>query len=355
MTVKAWNVVCLFQALGIFLCLGANNVQAAGREGSNTTETPVAGMEVTMEQFQKSGASLTQEKMKYGIFTSIFQNLGVAMVEDSLNIREEPKNNAGIVGKMNRHAGCSVLSEKNGWYQIKSGPVTGYVYGKYLATGQAARETAYYDMKLMVRVNTKTLRVRSGPGTDSEIIGRIYEGETYEFLSSKAGWAKIAYAQEGFNHSDSAGASGEEKRTGYVYVPGNALIAYTIPEAVKNNDLRSQVVNYAVKFVGNPYRWGGTNPNTGADCSGFVQYVMEHAAGVRLDRTSRQQAREGEAVPASSMEPGDLLFYSSGSEINHVAMYIGEGKIVHAANQRSGIKISAWNYRKPVTIRRVIP
>lgn len=333
-------------------------MQAAGREGARTTEIPVAGMEVTMEQFQKSGASLTQEKMKYGTFTSIFQNLGVAMVEDSLNIREEPKNNALIVGKMNRHSGCSVLSEKDGWYQIKSGPVTGYVYGKYLATGQAARETAYYDMKLMVRVKTKTLRVRSGPGTDSEIIGRICEGETYEFLSANAGWAKIIYDREGSGHSRTPGGqggAGEESRTGYVYVPGNALIAYTIPEAVKNNDIRSRVVNYAVKFVGNPYQWGGTNPNTGADCSGFVQYVMEHAAGVHLDRTSRQQSKEGEAVPASSMEPGDLLFYSSGSEINHVAMYIGEGKIVHAANQRSGIKISTWNYRKPVTIRRVIP
>ena len=132
--------------------------------------------------------------------------------------------------------------------------------------------------------------------------------------------------------------------------------AYTIPEAEKvENSLRQQVVNYAVRFVGNPYRWGGTNPNTGADCSGFVQYVMEHAAGIHLDRTSREQSAEGLAVSSTAMQPGDLLFYASGSTIDHVAMYIGGGKIVHAANRRSGIKISTWNYRKPVTIRRVIP
>ena len=212
------------------------------------------------------------------------------------------------------------------------------MFGKYLATGQDAKSIAYYDMRLMLRVDTETLRVRSQQNTDSEILGRIHEGETYRFLSYQSGWAKIEY----------------KGQLAYAYVPGTATIAYTIPEAEKNGDLRTRVVNYAVGFVGNPYRWGGTNPNTGADCSGFVQYVMEHAAGLHLDRTSRQQAAEGQAIAASSMEPGDLLFYSSGREIDHVAMYIGSGKIVHAANRRSGIKISTWNYRKPVTIRRVI-
>ena len=196
-------------------------------------------------------------------------------------------------------------------------------------------------MKLMLRVNTDTLRVRSAPDTDSEILGRIHEGETYDFLSrAGGGWIKILYGE----------------KDGYAYVPGNAVVAYTIPEAEKvENSLRQQVVNYAVRFVGNPYRWGGTNPNTGADCSGFVQYVMEHAAGIHLDRTSREQSAEGLAVSSTAMQPGDLLFYASGSTIDHVAMYIGGGKIVHAANRRSGIKISTWNYRKPVTIRRVIP
>ncbi len=263
----------------------------------------------------------------------------MSVVEDSLNIRKEPKNDAEIVGKLRNHAGSSVLSEENGWYKIKSGQVTGYVYGKYLTTGQDARAIAYYNMKLMLRVDTETLRVRSKPNTDSEVLGKIHEGETYPFISHNGGWAKFQYSGQ----------------TAYAYVPENATIAFTIPEAEKCSDLRNQVVNYAVGFVGNPYRWGGTNPNTGADCSGFVQYVMEHAAGVHLDRTSRQQAEEGEVIPASSMEPGDLLFYASGRQIDHVAMYIGKGKIVHAANRRSGIKISTWNYRKPVTIRRVIP
>ncbi|MFV0241774.1 MAG: NlpC/P60 family protein [Lacrimispora sphenoides] len=347
MTDKAWKVLGFAIACGSAVWIGTADVQAAKSEPNLKTGSPVAGISVYMDQYQESmkqegaetPAGLTQEKMRYGTFNSIFQNLGVSVVEDSLNIRKEPKNDAEIVGKLRNHAGSSVLSEENGWYKIKSGQVTGYVYGKYLATGQDARAIAYYNMKLMLRVDTETLRVRSKPDTDSEVLGKIHEGETYPFISHNGGWAKIQY----------------NGQTAYAYVPENATIAFTIPEAEKNSDLRNQVVNYAVGFVGNPYRWGGTNPNTGADCSGFVQYVMEHAAGVHLDRTSRQQAEEGEVIPASSMEPGDLLFYASGRQIDHVAMYIGKGKIVHAANRRSGIKISTWNYRKPVTIRRVIP
>ena len=347
MTDKAWKVLGFAIACGCSVWMGTADVQAARTETTVKTGTPVAGMGVYLDQYQESmkrestesSAGLTQEKVRYGTFNTIFQNLGVAMVEDSLNIRKEPKNDAEIVGKLKSHAGSSVLSEENGWYKIKSGQVTGYVYGKYLATGKEARAIAYYDMKLMLRVDTETLRVRKQPNTDSDIIGRIHEGETYRYISRNGGWAKIEY----------------NGQTVYAYAPENATIAYTIPEADKNGDIRTRIVNYAVTFVGNPYRWGGTNPNTGADCSGFIQYVMEHAAGVELDRTSRQQAAEGQAIPASVMEPGDLLFYSSGKEIDHVAMYIGKGKIVHAANRRSGIKISSWNYRKPVTIRRVIP
>ncbi len=347
MTDKAWKVLGFAISCGIAVWIGTADVQAARSETSVKTGSPVAGIEVYMDQYQESmkqeaaeaSAGLTQEKVRYGTFSTIFKNLGVAMVEDSLNIRKEPKNDAAVVGKLRSHAGGSVLSEENGWYKIKSGQVTGYVCGKYLATGKEARAVAYYDMKLMLRVDTDTLRVRSEPNTDSSIIGRIHEGETYRFISNKSGWAKIDYKDQ----------------TGYAYYPENATIAYTIPEAERSNDLRSLVVNYAVKFIGNPYRWGGTNPNTGADCSGFIQYVMDHAAGIHLYRTSREQAQEGQAIPASCMEPGDLLFYSSGREVDHVAMYIGKGKIIHAANRRNGIKVSTWNYRQPVTIRKVIP
>lgn len=113
---------------------------------------------------------------------------------------------------------------------------------------------------------------------------------------------------------------------------------------------RQNLVNYALQFVGGPYRAGGNDPRTGVDCSGFVRYVMQNGAGISMNRFSGSQATQGYAVSSSQMQPGDLLFYSGGSGINHVAMYIGDGKIVHASTYATGIKISKWNYRNPVKI-----
>lgn len=113
---------------------------------------------------------------------------------------------------------------------------------------------------------------------------------------------------------------------------------------------RQNLVDYALQFVGRPYRAGGNDPHTGADCSGFVKYVMQHGAGISMNRSSRSQATQGTQIGANQMQPGDLIFYGNGSRINHVAMYIGDGQIVHASTERTGIKISTWNYRSPVKI-----
>ncbi|KAB0578689.1 cell wall-associated NlpC family hydrolase [Fusobacterium naviforme] len=114
--------------------------------------------------------------------------------------------------------------------------------------------------------------------------------------------------------------------------------------------IRAQVVDYALSFVGGRYVYGGNDPHSGVDCSGFTRYVLGNAAGVALGRSSRDQAAEGTTVSAEQMQPGDLLFYGSGSHVNHVAMYIGNGQIVHASTERTGIKVSSWNYRAPLRI-----
>lgn len=120
------------------------------------------------------------------------------------------------------------------------------------------------------------------------------------------------------------------------------------------NDLRSEIVTYALQFVGNRYKYGGTNPNTGVDCSGFTSYVMRHAAEVELPHSSGGQSRMGRQVSSSEMRPGDIICYGSGKRINHVALYIGNGQIVHASTERTGIKVSRWNYRTPVRIVNVL-
>ena len=121
-----------------------------------------------------------------------------------------------------------------------------------------------------------------------------------------------------------------------------------------NAQRRQNLVNYSLQFVGGRYKAGGNDPHTGADCSGFTRYVMQHGAGVSLNRSSGAQATQGRTISANEMQPGDLIFYGNGSRVNHVAMYIGNGQIVHASTYSTGIKISQWNYRAPVRIANVL-
>lgn len=111
----------------------------------------------------------------------------------------------------------------------------------------------------------------------------------------------------------------------------------------------SSVVDYATQFVGNPYVWGGTSLTNGADCSGFVQSVYNNF-GVSLPRTSYEQQNAGTEVSYSDAQPGDLICYGG-----HVAIYMGDGKIVHASNSRDGIKVSNdATYRTIVSVRRLV-
>ena len=123
--------------------------------------------------------------------------------------------------------------------------------------------------------------------------------------------------------------------------------------AIKAQDIRSQLVAYAKQFVGGRYRYGGTSLQNGVDCSGFVMNIFGHF-GISTGRDSRTQAANSRAISLSEIQPGDLLFYSSGGRIDHVAIYIGDGLIVHAANAKKGITISNMYYRTPVKAGRFL-
>lgn len=125
-------------------------------------------------------------------------------------------------------------------------------------------------------------------------------------------------------------------------------------EKARREELRLSIVRNALQYVGNPYVYGGNNPNTGVDCSGFTKYIMANTAGVYLNRTAASQSTQGHAVSAQEARPGDLVFYSNGASVNHVAIYIGEGRIVHASNARVGIITSNMYYRTPVKIVNVL-
>ena len=154
-----------------------------------------------------------------------------------------------------------------------------------------------------------------------------------------------AWVEEAKEQAEAERAAEEEKAAEEA-----AAAAAAAAEAAQKSSKRQQVVDYALSFVGGRYVWGGTDPHTGADCSGFTGYILRNAGGVSISRSSAEQAGEGRTVSAENMQPGDLLFYSKGGGVNHVAMYIGNGQIVHASSSKTGIIVSAWNYRTPVRI-----
>lgn len=116
---------------------------------------------------------------------------------------------------------------------------------------------------------------------------------------------------------------------------------------------RQALIQYAKQFLGNPYVYGGTSLTDGADCSGFVQQIFRHF-GITTGRSSRDQYANAQSIRFEQLQPGDLVFYASGDYINHVAIYAGDGVIIHAANARTGICTGRYNYRTPVGYGRFI-
>lgn len=277
---------------------------------------------------------------------NLYKNLGISSVDNYLNVRDQPSENGNIIGKMTSKSAGEILekSEDGEWYKIQSGSVTGYVKAEYILTGDAAKQEAMEVAELMAIVSTDRLNARTEPSTDAPIWTQISNNERYDVISQQDGWIEIAL--------DTTSA----------YVSTDFVdVRYALPEAIpfsplkEQTSLRSQIVNYALQFVGNRYVWGGNDPHTGVDCSGFTKYVYSHVAGITLPRVSRDQARTGTRIDSSKMRPGDLIFYTNRSgTVNHVAMYIGNGQIVHAASRKSGIKISTWNYRNPYRIVNMI-
>ena len=142
----------------------------------------------------------------------------------------------------------------------------------------------------------------------------------------------------GSGEDSSSGANvGEENGPGYYTPEGEEAVMSATREAI---------IAYAKQFLGNPYVYGGTSLTDGTDCSGFVMRVFEHF-GISTGRSSRDQAAKVKEIAISDVQPGDLLFYASGSTINHVAIYIGNGQIIHAGSSRTGICIANANYRTP--------
>ena len=276
-----------------------------------------------------------------------YTNLGIANVEDAnLNVRETPSTKGKLVGKMKNGAACEILESDGEWAYISSGKVEGYVKEEYLLSGFGAEQKAKEMAKTVAVSSADALNIREEPNTDAEIVTQVAQGEELEIAEvMENGWIKVYLDDEEVYVS-----------ADYVDVKSDLATAITMTELLYGqgvSDVRVDLCQYAKQFLGNPYVWGGTSLTKGADCSGFVLSVFKKY-GISLPHSSRAQANCGTKISVSELQPGDLVFYAKGGTINHVAIYIGGGQVIHASSPKTGIKISNYNYRTPAKMVRIL-
>lgn len=333
------NGFCLLIALALAMVVSPMSVSA-----KNANILKSAGVELVLNmQGTEEEYIQAAEEAKGALWG--YTNLGLCNVESgNLNVRKEPSTSGKLVGKMRRNDACEVLSEEEDWLYIQSGEVEGYVKAEYLLTGPDAKLRADSVVNTVAIAQTDGLNVREKASKDSKVVTQIAKGEEIEWIETLQDWVKI----------DVDGVEAYVAAE-YVTVETKLNTAITMTELLYGegvSDLRVDMVEYAKQFVGNPYVWGGTSLTKGADCSGFVMSVYKNF-GIRLSHSSRAQANEGTKISYKEIQPGDLIFYGSPT-INHVAMYIGGGRVVHAASPKQGIITSKYNYHTPVKYVRII-
>lgn len=225
------------------------------------------------------------------LFHTVEKTYAIADVNSWLHVREGKGTNQKIVGILPKGSLCYILADADSdWVYVESGNVRGFVCARYLLRGEEAEK----------EVNR-------------------WQEESFPMAEM---WVK----------------PWNNKAYTYTYATTRTLLS--------SDEARGEVLQYAKKFLGNPYVWGGTSLTNGCDCSGFAQQIFANF-GYTLPRTSRQQAKAGTRIPVQEAKPGDLLFYQRESGfIYHVMIYLGDGKVIHAGSEATGILISDFNYEK---------
>lgn len=312
-----------------------------------------------------------------------YANLAIADVNKYVNVRKEPNTDSEIVGKIYSGAVAQILAvagDNDDWFQIVSGSVEGYIKSEYFIYGDAALEVIDQYVTRYAKVQVARLNVRKEPTTDSKRIGYVDEGEKILLLEDCGDWLKVQYtdSKEGYVSAEYAevveefvyAKSIEEERAELAAkqalaaretvseqkAPESTTIVFPETSYTSNEELRRAIVDYALQYEGYRYVHGGRSLSSGTDCSGFTCYIYADF-GYSISRTpDGQYSKAGRAISYEEIQPGDIICYSSngGKSCTHVALYIGDGKIIHAANSRKGVIIGRADYDTIIGIRNVI-
>jgi len=288
------------------------------------------------------------------VFLISLNGLGFAKTAEAtstINIRSSPSTSAKILGVFPKGFKAQVLSSTGGWVRISFDGVVGYVKSDYIkltkeSPGSSALKSSTGAKQVVFQIPTATVlkdnaRVRSDKSTSSKILKTLAKGSKVYVLSREQnGWIKVKTVDGTVGYMAyyllkmSTGLTTKiSSRGGY---DREAQVDY-------NNSLADRILGFAKNFLGIRYRYGGSSPSTGFDCSGFVQFVFRNF-GIKLERTAADMAAtNGVRISYSELRPGDLVFFDTDggrNYINHVGIYLGGGKYIHASSARGCVTIS---------------
>ena len=248
---------------------------------------------------------------------------------NAVNFRTGPSTSNSSIGKLNKGNQVEYIGKSGEWANIKYNGNVGYVHANYVSASSnndSSSNKADNTIKSTKVVTGGSVNLRTGPSTSYSKIATLSKGAKVGFISESNGWAKISY-------------------NGSIGYMSSQYLGDKTSSNLPSINKADKVIDYAKTLLGKKYVWGAEGPNT-FDCSGFTQYIFKKSAGVSIPRVSRDQSKFGQSVSKSQLQKGDLIFFdtegSNNGNVTHVAIYMGNNKIIHASSSKGKVVISEY-------------